>query len=125
MDRLIELQKKRSEIRQKWIDVNREIEELELKNLSLPGKYLYSKERDIYIHVSSASLEPGDSERRLDLYGETLEFGEYFSFWNKDGEVSMPFTGTFGFKSDWEEITEEKWLNVMHEAVESLKKNYL
>ena len=126
MDRLKELELRREEVLRELARIKEEMEDLELGNLSLPGKYLYSKERGYYIHVTGTRWLSYEGERTLYLEGETLWFSEdeddgtTFE-WSLNGELK---TVLRNFEGDWEEIDENQWREAKKTALGILKKYY-
>ena len=107
--------------REEWIRIVQEIEDIELEGLYLPGKYLYSEIKEVYIHVSKAWLGNEDGDRWLYLIGETLSFSDdpcYFD-WDLKNEIRSSFRN---YSEEWKEIDENKSGKVKKTAIITLNR---
>lgn len=129
MDKIKELREERDRLRDRLSEIWEEEQDLEMKGLDLPGKYMYNNFKEIYIHITSAWLTGGQGDRHIILEGETVGFFSsedtcYFT-WERWDQIEEPFLRSApGFMEMWKEITEGEWKETKEKALKSLMEEY-
>lgn len=125
-----QIEKEIEEVSKKWNELRDELIEIEFGEIDIEGKYLYSEDRNLYIHVektwySSRNDSRGGKEYELVIEGESFagfmsEYSDdtFFKWEQYDQIIEHPRGGKLG---GYIEINKEKFEEELDRLIEKMK----